>query len=210
VNEKRFVSPASGPAKRAEPSPILEQTMSTPVVALAPWQIDASHTDVEFAVRHLMISNVKGRFSGVSGMVDYDPSRPGELALDVSIAIATVDTRNEQRDTHLRSADFLDAEHYPEMTFTARRVEGDITGEFKLPGELTIRGVTRPVTFVVTAEGRGDDPWGNERLGFSATGEVNRLEFGLHYNPALETGGVVVGDKVKITINTELMRPKQG
>ncbi|HEY4320331.1 MAG TPA: YceI family protein [Gemmatimonadales bacterium] len=182
--------------------------MTATSTALAPWQIDAAHTDVEFAVRHLMISNVKGRFAGVSGMVDYDRSRPDHLALDVTISVASVDTRNEQRDTHLRSADFFDVEHYPEMTFKARRVDGDVTGEFKLPGELTIRGVTKPVTFAVTAEGRGDDPWGNERLGFSATAEVHRLEFGLHYNPALETGGVVVGDKVKISINTELMRPK--
>lgn len=182
--------------------------MTATSTALAPWQIDASHTDVEFSVRHLMISNVKGRFSGVTGMVDYDPTHPGEVALEVSISVASVDTRSEQRDTHLRSADFFDVEHYPEMTFKAHRIEGHITGEFKLPGDLTIRGVTRPVTFAVTAEGRGDDPWGNERLGFSATAEVNRLEFGLHYNPALEAGGVVVGEKVKIVINTELMRAK--
>jgi polyisoprenoid-binding protein YceI len=173
-----------------------------------PWQIDASHTEVEFSVRHLMISNVKGRFSSPTGSVDYDPAHPTAIALTVEIPVATVDTRNEQRDAHLRNNDFFDAPNFPTMTFKAHSVAGNVEEEFDLIGELTLRGVTKPLTLHVTSEGRGGDPWGNERLGFSATGEVNRIDFGVKYNAALETGGVVIGDTVKIIINTELMRPK--
>ena len=173
----------------------------------APWQIDTAHTEVEFSARHLMISNVKGRFSNPAGSLEYDPTHPDHLRLEVTIPVATIDTRNEQRDAHLRSADFFDAEHYPTMTFVGRRIEGDVASRFRLVGELTIRGVTREVVLSVTAEGRGLDPWGNERLGFSATGTVNRRQFGLNWNQLLETGGVTVGDQIKIIINTELMRP---
>ena len=178
-------------------------------VALAPWTIDPAHTEIEFSARHLMISNVKGRFSDPAGTVTYDPDQPGSLQLDVSIPIATIDTRNEQRDAHLRSADFFDAEHHPTMTFKGTRITGDISRRFKLIGDLAIRGNTREVTLDVTSEGAGADPWGNDRLGFSATGKINRKDFGLTYNQVLETGGVVVGDEIKIIINTEIMRPKQ-
>lgn len=179
-----------------------------PAPVAAPWRIDTAHTEVEFSARHLMISNVKGRFSNPTGSVSYDPAQPGSLALNVSIPVATIDTRNEQRDAHLRSADFFDAEKHPTLTFTGKRVEGDITGNFKLTGSLTIRGVTREITLDGTAEGAGSDPWGNDRLGFSASGKINRKDFGLTWNQALETGGVVVGDEIKIIVNTELMRPK--
>lgn len=175
----------------------------------APWQIDTAHTEVEFSARHLMISNVKGRFSNPAGSVTVDPKRPSVLDLEVTIPVATIDTRNEQRDTHLRSADFFDAENFPTITFKGKRVDGDLKGEFKLSGDLTIRGVTRQIVLDVTSEGAGDDPWGNERLGFSATGKVDRKDFGLVWNQLLETGGVAVGDTIKIVINTELMRPKQ-
>ena len=173
-----------------------------------PWQIDAAHTEIEFSVRHLMISNTKGRFSNPTGTISYDAAKPGALELEISIPVNTIDTRNEQRDGHLRSADFLDAEKFPTMTFKGKRTDGDITGDFKLIGDLTIRGVTREVTLDATAEGAGGDPWGNDRLGFSATTKIDRKDFGLVWNQALETGGVVVGDQIKITINTELMRPK--
>jgi polyisoprenoid-binding protein YceI len=177
-------------------------------VAVAPWQIDAAHTEIEFSARHLMISNVKGRFANPAGSVSYDPDQPESLQLDVAIPIATVDTRNEQRDAHLRSADFFDAEHHPTMTFKGKRITGDIGGRFRLTGDLTIRGNTREVTLDVTSEGAGPDPWGNDRLGFTATGRINRKDFGLTYNQVLESGGVVVSDEIKIIINTELMRPK--
>ncbi len=184
-----------------------QQTLAP--VAVTPWQIDTTHTDVEFAVRHLMISTVKGRFADVTGSVSYDPADPASLELDVTIPVATVGTRVEQRDQHLRSADFFDAANHPMITFAGRRVVGDIAGEFKLIGDLTIRGVSREVVLDVTAEGATSDPWGNERLGFSATGAINRTDFGLTYNQALETGGVLVGEQVRISINVELMRPKE-
>ncbi|MGH7593307.1 MAG: YceI family protein [Gemmatimonadales bacterium] len=185
---------------------MITATVSAP--ALAPWQIDSAHTEVEFSARHLMISNVKGRFSSPTGTVSYDPSHPDSLHLEVVIPISTIDTRNEQRDAHLRSADFLDAEHHPTMTFRGKRIDGDITRRFKLVGDLTIRGTTRELTLDVTAEGNGPDPWGNERMGFSATGRINRRDFGLNWNQLLESGGVVVGDEIKIIINTEIMRPR--
>ena len=182
-------------------------TLTAPT-ATAPWQIDSAHTEIEFSARHLMISNVKGRFSNPVGTVTVDPQLRGGIALDVSFPVATIDTRNEQRDSHLKSADFFDAEKFPTITFKGKRAEGDITGEFTLVGDLTIRGVTREVTLDVTSEGAGGDPWGNDRLGFSATGKVDRKDFGLVWNQLLETGGVAVGDTIKIVINTELMRPK--
>jgi polyisoprenoid-binding protein YceI len=183
--------------------------LSADPVAVAPWQIDPAHTEIEFSARHLMISNVKGRFSDPAGTVSYDPDQAGSLQLEVTIPIATIDTRNEQRDAHLRSADFFDAEHHPTMTFKGTRIQGDISGRFKLIGDLTIRGITREVTLDVTSEGAGADPWGNDRLGFSVTGKINRKDFGLLWNQLLETGGVTVGDEIKIIINTELMRPRQ-
>jgi polyisoprenoid-binding protein YceI len=181
---------------------------ATAPAATTHWQIDQAHTELEFSARHLMISNVKGRFSSPTGSVVIDPRKPAAFKLDVTIPIATVDTRNEQRDAHLRSADFFDADHFPEMTFSGKRIEGDVRSEFRLIGDLTVRGVTREVTLDVTAEGAGPDPWGNERLGFSATTKINRSDFGLTWNQLLETGGVAVSDQIKITINTELMRPK--
>ncbi len=184
-------------------------TESLAPAALAPWQVDATHTDVEFAVRHLMISTVKGRFSEVTGSVSYDPDQPASLKLAVTIPVATVDTRVAQRDQHLRSADFFDAERFPTITFVGRKVDGDVTGTFRVVGDLTIRDVTREVTLDVTAEGETTDPWGNDRLGFSATGAIDRTAFGLTYNQVLETGGVMVGEQVRISINVELVRPRQ-
>ena len=171
------------------------------------WQIDPSHTDVEFSVRHLMLSTVKGRFGGATGTITLDESAPGDVAMAVSIPVATIDTRFAQRDAHLRSPDFFDAEHHPVMTFVGRRVEGDIGDRFTLVGDLTIRGVTREVQLDVALDGRGNDPWGNERLGYTASGKIDRRDFGLTWNQALESGGVAVGHDVKIQINAELMRP---
>ena len=184
-------------------------TTASPIAptAITPWQIDAAHTEIEFSARHLMISNVKGRFSNPEGSVVVNPKARG-VNLEVTIPVASIDTRNEQRDAHLKSADFFDAEHFPTITFKGKRVEGDINAEFQLVGDLTIRGVTREVTLDVTAEGAGSDPWGNDRLGFSATGKIDRKEFGLTWNQLLETGGVAVGDTIKIVVNTELVRPK--
>jgi polyisoprenoid-binding protein YceI len=169
------------------------------------WKIDSSHSHIEFAVRHLMISTVKGRFGDVEGtitIVDGDPSRSSVKA---TIKAASIDTRTEQRDDHLRSADFLDAANFPELTFTSTRITGDVD-TFKVTGNLTIRGVTREITLNATNEGSGKDPWGGDRRGFSATTKLDRRDFGLIWNQAIETGGVVVGHEVKISIEIQAVK----
>ncbi|MGQ0643711.1 MAG: YceI family protein [Gemmatimonadaceae bacterium] len=180
--------------------------VTTEAVAIRPWQIDSAHTAAQFAVRHLMIATVKGSFSDITGTVVFDETT-GALDVDVKIPVATVDTRVAQRDAHLRSADFFDAENFPWMTFKGKRIEGSIGGNFRLIGDLTIRGTAREIVLAVTSEGSGKDPYGNERMGFSATAKVNRLDFGLKWNMALEAGGVTVGDEVKISIDAEILRP---
>jgi polyisoprenoid-binding protein YceI len=180
--------------------------MATTQAPSTTWNIDPAHTHAEFSVRHLMISTVKGRFGAIKGTVTGDASEPSSLVVDVTIDPATVDTREPQRDAHLRSADFFDVEKFPTLTFRSRRVEGDVDGEFKVVGDLTIHGVTREVTLDVSSEGRVTDPWGGERAGFSAKGKIDRRDFGLLYNQALETGGVVVGHEIKIGIDVELVK----
>lgn len=174
-------------------------------LAAGTWQIDPTHSHVEFAVRHLMISTVKGRFGDVSGTVQVDAADPAKAIVDVTINVASIDTREAQRDTHLRSTDFFDVERVPTMRFKSTRIStaGD---DLKVTGDLTIRDVTRQVTLTVTPEGQGKDPWGGERAGYSAKGKVNRSDFGLTWNQALETGGVVVGDEIKISIDVELVK----
>jgi polyisoprenoid-binding protein YceI len=167
------------------------------------WQIDPAHTSVEFGVRHLMISTVKGRFSDINGTVTLDPSEPSAASVEVTIGTASVDTRQEQRDAHLRSPDFFDVEKWPVITFRGNRVEGDTEGDFELFGDLTIRDVTRPIVLDVTKEGQGGDPWGNQRVAYSAKTKIDRRDFGLTYNQALETGGVVVGEEVRISVDVE-------
>jgi polyisoprenoid-binding protein YceI len=178
----------------------------TPVAAgTTTWNIDASHSHVEFSVRHLMISTVKGRFGEVSGKVVADDANPAGAQIEATINVASIDTREAQRDAHLRSADFFDAENFPTLTFRSTRIEkaGD---ELKVTGDLTIRGTTREVVLDVTSEGRVKDPWGGERAGYSATTKIKRSDFGLTWNMALETGGVVVGDDIKIALEVELVK----
>lgn len=170
------------------------------------WMLDAAHANVEFAVKHLMITTVRGRFGKVDGTVKVDPETPDRLDVAVEIDPASVDTREERRDAHLRSADFFDVERYPRITFTGGRVEGDLLGHFKLYGELTIRGITKPVVLDVSNDGRVKDPWGNEKLGITATAKVNRLDWDLEWNMPLETGGFLVGEEVRITIEAEFAR----
>jgi len=176
--------------------------MGTPTT----WQIDPTHSAAEFAVKHLMISTVKGRFSDVSGTVTVDDAKPGEAAVAVSINVASIDTREEKRDAHLRSADFFDAEKYPTITFKGKRITGPLDGEFKLVGDLTIRDVTREVTLEVESAGEVKDPWGGVRAGFSASTKINRKDYGLTWNVAMETGGVLVGDEIKISLDVQLVR----
>lgn len=183
----------------------LSTTMETAIPTAGEWTIDQSHTQVGFAVKHLMISTVKGRFSDVTGTVNMDPALAAP-EINATIQVASISTGDEKRDEHLRSADFFMADKHPVMEFRGGRIEGSIDSRFNLSGNLTIRGTTRPVTFDVTAEGQATDPWGNQRLGFTATTRISRKDFGLAWNVALETGGVLVGDEVKITIETELVR----
>ena len=170
------------------------------------WTIDPAHSLIEFAVRHLMISTVKGRFGGVEGTVQLDEADPAFADIDVRIDVASIDTREAQRDAHLRSADFFDVERFPHITFTSKRPVSRRGSQFTLVGDLTLRGVTKEVALDVSEEGRGTDPWGGERLGFSATTKVKRSEFGLTWNQALETGGVLVGDDIKISLELELVK----
>lgn len=172
------------------------------------YTIDASHSTVEFIVRHLMISKVRGRFAAFSGELVVPAGSDVPATVQVTIDAASVDTREEQRDTHLRSADFFEVENYPELTFKSTRIAGE-SPRFQMTGDLTIHGVTRQVVLAAEFEGRGGDPWGNQRVAYSASVTVNRKDFGLHWNAALETGGVVVSDEVKIEINIEAIAAKQ-
>lgn len=182
-------------------------TVSAPSAAGAGiWQIDPAHTDVQFAVKHLMISTVKGRFAGVNGVIHIDDRNPSAASAEVTIGVRSIDTRQQQRDDHLRSPDFFDAERFPTITFRGRRIQGDPRGDFQLLGDLTIRDITREVVLQVSSEGRVKDPWGSYRAGFSATTRISRKEFGLNWNDVLESGGVVVGDQVNVSIEIELVR----
>jgi polyisoprenoid-binding protein YceI len=168
------------------------------------WTVDQAHAEVAFAVRHLMINNVRGRFGKLEGTVAVDDANVNNSKIDVTIDVNSLDTRQEMRDNHLRSADFFDAANHPTMHFVSKRIVGDVTKEFQIVGDLTIRGTTREVELQAQLEGRGNDPWGNERAGFSVTGKINRHDFGLHWNQALEAGGVAVGAEVKLTIDVEI------
>jgi polyisoprenoid-binding protein YceI len=171
------------------------------------WQIDPAHSAAHFSVRHLMISNVRGEFSKLSGTVVIDPADVTKSTVEVTLEVASINTREPQRDEHLRSADFLDAANHPAITFRSRRVTAVGPNRFKLTGDLTIRGVTKEVTFDVdgpTAPVK--DPWGNVRAGITASEKINRQDFGLVWNALIEGGGVVVGDEVSITIEAELIQ----
>ncbi|MGH7622820.1 MAG: YceI family protein, partial [Gemmatimonadaceae bacterium] len=178
-------------------------TQSAP--ATTTWKIDPAHTYVEFAVKHLMITTVKGRFSDVEGTITDVANDPSQSSVSATIKAASIDTRTGQRDDHLRSQDFLHAENFPEIAFTSTRISGD-ADSFEVAGQLTIRGVTREITLHVSKEGSGKDPWGGERVGFSATAKLDRRDYGLVWNQAIESGGVVVGNEVKISIEVEAVK----
>ena len=173
---------------------------------ISTWNIDPTHAEVAFAVRHLMLATVRGRFGAVSGTVQWNDAEPAKSKVDVTIDVNSIDTRQDMRDNHLRSADFFDVANHPTIRFVSKRVEGELSGDFKVIGDLTIRGTTKEVALDVSLQGRGRDPWGNERAGFEAKGKINRSEFGLTWNQALETGGVAVGDEIKISIDVELVK----
>lgn len=179
---------------------------TAPAAVATSWTIDPTHSHAEFAVRHLMISTVKGRFAEVSGTLTGDDSAPDEASIELRIPVASIDTRESQRDAHLRSADFFDADTHPAILFTSTRIATSEGGRFNVTGDLTIRGVTKRITLAVQPGGRVRDPWGKERLGYSASTTINRRDFGLHWNQALETGGVLVGDEVKVSVELQLVR----
>src|SRR5665213_3056249 len=170
------------------------------------WNLDKSHSTAGFSVRHLMISNVKGHFSDLSGTLHYDPLHVEDSVVSVTIPVATVDTREPARDAHLKSADFFEVEKYPEITFRSIAWQHKNDDELLVKGDLTIHGVTREV--VVTAEATPEvkDPWGGTRVGFTGHTKINRKEFGLGWNVALEAGGVVVGEDISITIEAEFVK----
>ena len=184
-------------------------TTQTPETTLTTWQIDPTHSEVAFSVKHLMISTVRGRFSGVKGSIFLDTEDLTRSSAEVEIDAATIDTREEKRDAHLRSPDFFDVANHPTITFRSRRIERAGSDHFKVTGDLTIRGTTREVVLDVTEEGRGRDPWGGERVGFSATGKIDRREFGLTWNQALEAGGVMVSNEIKLSIEVQAVKAQQ-
>lgn len=168
------------------------------------WQIDTSHSAAQFSVRHLMVSNVRGEFGKITGTVNYDAKDVSKSTVNVSIDVASISTRDEKRDAHLKSADFFDVEKYPTMTFVSKKVQST-GGKLKITGDLTLHGVTKEV--VLTAEPLSKelkDPWGNTKTGTTATAKINRKDFGLAWNKALEAGGVAVGEEVNILIDVEL------
>jgi len=180
---------------------------SAPSAAPVVYDIDPAHTAAHFSVRHMMITNVKGEFSKVSGTVTFSPNNLAASRIEATIDATSIRTREEQRDTHLKSADFLDVANYPEIRFVSKSIESQGEGEYRVKGDLTIRGVTREVTLdvdSVTPEVK--DPWGNIKAGASATTKIDREDFGLHWNVALEAGGVLVGKQVSISLEVELMR----
>jgi polyisoprenoid-binding protein YceI len=171
------------------------------------YTIDPAHTAVRFSVRHLMISRVHGQFSGVSGTVDVPTGSNVPSAVNVAIEVASIDTREPQRDGHLKSPDFFHAENFPQITFHSTRIEGS-EEEFSVAGDLTIHGETKPVVLSATFDGAGPDPWGNQRLGYEAHAKIKRSDFGLTWNQALEAGGFAIGDEIKIDLNLEVVAPK--
>ena len=184
----------------------MSTTATTTPAGTTTWAIDPAHTHVEFAVKHLMISTVRGRFGVVRGTVTTDDADPTKSVAEIEIDAASIDTRESQRDAHLKSADFFHVEEHPKLIFKSKRVS-DVKGDtFKLIGDLTIHGVTREVTLDVTSGGRGKDPWGGERSAFSATTSIKRGDYGLTWNQALEAGGILVGDDIKISLDVELVK----
>jgi len=187
---------------------VIAMIVALPIFAHADnWQIDPMHTSVEFTVRHMMISNIKGVFEKTSGTVTVEGSDPTSAKIDATIDASSIDTRVDRRDADLKSPNFLDVAKYPTMTFKSTKVEAAGEGKWKVTGDLTLHGVTKSVVLDVESSGAPiKDPFGNTRAGASATTKINRKDFGLTYNKTLETGGVMVGDDVAISIDVEAIK----
>ena len=184
--------------------------MSTSTAAPAStitWKIDPAHSHAEFKVKHMMISNVKGSFSGLSGILIEDTTDPTLSQVEATIDISSISTGDDQRDAHLKSADFFHHEEHPVMTFKSTKVEKKGNEEYAVTGDLTVHGVTKPVTFIVEGPSApGKEPWGNTRIGLSATTKINRKDFDLTWNAALETGGILVGEDVQISLEAQFIK----
>ncbi|SIT89268.1 Polyisoprenoid-binding protein YceI [Edaphobacillus lindanitolerans] len=172
-------------------------------MANSKWQVDAAHSHITFTVKHMMISKVRGSFSKFDAEIDADPENLTGASISFNIEVPSIDTDNEDRDNHLRSADFFDAEQYPEIRFKSTEIRQTADGEYDVKGDLTIKGTTKQVVFEAEYGGRATNPWGQEVVAFEAEGKINRKDFGLTWNQALETGGVLVGEDVKLKIELE-------
>lgn len=171
------------------------------------YEIDAAHSSLQFSVRHMMISNVRGSFTGVKGTVTYDPANPAALTVVATVDASTVNSNDTQRDGHLKGPDFFDIAQFPTITFTSREAEKKSESEYLVVGDLTIHGVTKQVVLnVEDVSSEAKDPWGNQRIGASAKTKVKRSDFGLTSNTALEAGGVLVGDEVKLEFEIEMVK----
>ncbi len=176
--------------------------MSTPT----PWNIDASHSNIDFFVRHMVISKVRGHFTKFNGVVELNEADLAQSKVTASIDASSIDTGTAQRDTHLKSADFFDVEKFPELKFHSTRIEKSGKNHYRVVGQLTMRGVTREVTLDVEATGTGIDPWGNQRMGFVAKTSLNRTDFGLTWNQMLEAGGVLVSEEINIELDIQAVK----
>jgi polyisoprenoid-binding protein YceI len=185
----------------------MSATTTTPKIAISVWTIDPAHTVAEFKVKHMMISNVKGRFSGIAGELVFDESDVSNSRVIATLDAASINTGDPQRDAHLKSADFLDVENFPTLSFGSSRIKQRDEASLVVEGELTIRGVTKPVVFDVEGPTPpGKDPWGKMRIGVFATTKINRKDFGLTWNAALETGGILVGDEITISLDVQFVQ----
>ena len=179
----------------------------TATPATTTWNVDSTHSVVEFKVKHMMISNMKGQFTGVTGTLSLDEADLTQSSVEAAIEIASIHTRDEGRDAHLKGADFFDADHFPTMQLKSTHIALKSDGELVVTGDLTIKGVTRSVQFAVEGPTPATkDPWGNTRIGVVATTKINRKDFGLTWNAALETGGVMVGEDINITLDLEFVK----
>jgi polyisoprenoid-binding protein YceI len=176
---------------------------------MATWKIDPAHSEVNFSVRHMMISNVRGQFEQFTGTVNFNEENPALSSVDVQIDTASISTKEAMRDNHLKSPDFLDVEKYPTMTFKSKYVHPTGKNSGEIVGNLTIRDVTHEVVLDVEYSGQAKSPWGTTSAGFTANAKINRKDFGLTWNQALETGGVLVGDDIKITIELEVVKEEE-
>lgn len=172
-------------------------------MAKSTWTVDPAHSSLEFSAKHMMVTTVRGQFTQFTAEIEADPTDLTDSNIAFTVDVASVDTRNADRDTHLRSADFFDVEKYPQMTFKATKIASKGHNEYDVTGDLTIKDVTHPATFTMTFEGQHKDPWGNEKAGFTGEAKLSRKDWGLTWNVALEAGGVLVSDQIKVTLDIQ-------